>query len=383
MSTSSATEAGRPGLSCKRSFGSRFKQPLGNSSVFLSSRVQHFNLSPASSPSPPCKKLRPPIPGSSRNRRIVTCHIEAEADTVCTKSHRRTYNRRPRSRTDIIIPHDLWSCTQPSSLLPNTHVDHVHHMPIEFDIFSDAILSPRGSEDEQEKAQLVFNNRHHDPPKENIANKLYMRLHEHKNNKTSTGSTVKNKKIVHDGNSDPPGGSPPSPPPPGLPTPIASSRWMGLQRGVTWNANGLTVNDPGSKSDKIRALVKLMKNYDYAIATETHSTIAISSWYEQYLNTRGFQVYWCHQSSRNSGVAIIIKDAFLRNFAMARPTTIVSGHCIALKLTTTDRRGLDIFGCYFPAGSSALRKNSMDALQRNMNPKSHSIVAGDFNITPE
>ena len=150
-------------------------------------------------------------------------------------------------------------------------------------------------------------------------------------------------------------------------------------KGSTWNANGFVTLDPAAKTEKITAVIDMMRAHalDYIVVTETHSIPSRCDWYEQHLNLHGLQVFWSHKSTRSAGVAIIIKDDFLKHFVTRTWHHVEEGHVIVVRMTDNLGRGLDIFGCYFPADYASHRKATMDKVHNEMNAQSHTVILGD------
>ena len=169
--------------------------------------------------------------------------------------------------------------------------------------------------------------------------------------------------------------------PPGLAPPNATAPWCGDVAGFTWNANGLVTLDEKAKVGKAELVLALLQKKDFGVITDTHSIEERSLWYDQFFETHGFKIFWSHKVYRNGGVAIIVRRSFLAQFSCHHRFIVRQGQCIALRLRMANGKGLDIFGCYFPAAGAYLRRQLMDKLCENINSKAHNMVLGDFNFT--
>ena len=161
-------------------------------------------------------------------------------------------------------------------------------------------------------------------------------------------------------------------------------------RGACWNAQGLYHANAAKQRDKWARIKQLLNTHDFLLVSETHSTPGKAHAASAMLARQGLRAYWSHATTRRAGVAIIIKDLFLRQFTTAPPhhREIVPGEINELTLHGPQGH-LAIYSIYLPTGSVAkangplheLRSHHRTALAAAIPCPSTclSIIGGDFN----
>ncbi len=87
--------------------------------------------------------------------------------------------------------------------------------------------------------------------------------------------------------------------------------FTGNYRGCIWNAQGLLASQTSKQEAKIRRILQLLEQQDFAIISETHSTLGKSLAIDTRLKARGLSTFWSHGGHRRAGVAIVVRDSFL------------------------------------------------------------------------
>lgn len=136
--------------------------------------------------------------------------------------------------------------------------------------------------------------------------------------------------------------------------------------------NGKILN---GKTDRIM-------QHDITCLQETH---ALQGKTVAFRLPEGYCAVWANGSSRQGGVGIILKHAFLRLFDTVNPLDdleVVEGGRVATLHLHGPYGNLDICCAYLDATSSAARRRSLHKLGRVVKPKSTTltILAGDFNF---
>ena len=136
--------------------------------------------------------------------------------------------------------------------------------------------------------------------------------------------------------------------------------FYGNFQGSLWNAQGLFAAKPRKRDAKWRHLWAALGHRDFAIISETHSTIANANAIKSYLQSKGYTAWWSHLGHRRAGVGIIVKNEYLTKFSSFKPECqiIKEGEAAALRLK--GREGcLALSAVYMPTGSQATPENSL------------------------
>ena len=156
----------------------------------------------------------------------------------------------------------------------------------------------------------------------------------------------------------------------------------GVYKGVTWNSRGLLAYDLAQQHHKRTYLEQLITQHDFIALQETHSTPGAVGSIQLPDKTTAM---WSHCSRRQGGVALIIKEVFLRQFSAIRQADWVeplAGRVAALHLTGP-HGSISIAVAYFPSGhgQEGERQHARRCIRELMESKPHAlwIVMGDFN----
>ena len=175
-----------------------------------------------------------------------------------------------------------------------------------------------------------------------------------------------------------------------IPRPTQIARpYTGNYKGATWNAQGLLATDLRRQHRKRRYLSHIMQQHDFVAVQETHGTDGHAAAMQL---PDGCTPCWSHGSRQQGGVALLIKDSFLRHFQKVHQTDwveAVPGRLGILHLRGP-QGGMAIATAYFQSGhsseasghtSEASRREMRNVLRRAMAASPHVlwVVAGDFN----
>lgn len=150
--------------------------------------------------------------------------------------------------------------------------------------------------------------------------------------------------------------------------------------GVTWNANGLIMTNTHNRKNIIKDAIRLMIKHDWCVITDTHATDNTYLEAKHKAATRGYTSYWTHLSSRTGGVAIFIKDSFLKKFEDVKWDHVRKGRVGRLTLINDQNEKLCINGVYMPTGDDTEFNDTVEVMANHCNDKAHNIIIGDHNF---
>ena len=170
--------------------------------------------------------------------------------------------------------------------------------------------------------------------------------------------------------------------------------YAGNYRGVLWNAQALFSRKPSRQQLKVNKVLDLLRDQDFALVCETHSTKGKAQAEAHRFNQLGYTCFWSHGGHKRAGVGVIIKNTFLQQFDLAAPRwiQISPGEAAVLQLAGPNGQ-LDICSIYFPTGNQARGGNSLLQLRSALRMKiaqilrpaslALSLVGGDFNYVTD
>ena len=166
--------------------------------------------------------------------------------------------------------------------------------------------------------------------------------------------------------------------------------------GATWNSQALFARSPIRHFSKDRYVRRLLRDHDFVILTETHSSAGESlAWHAPPDTT----AWWSHGTNARAGVGLILRNSFLQRFHQpsCQWEEIVPGRAAVLRLRGPSG-SLDLWAVYFATGIAAElhpQDNAPPALVSTLRQRRHmrlriagaasppgrvlTVIAGDFN----
>ena len=109
--------------------------------------------------------------------------------------------------------------------------------------------------------------------------------------------------------------------------------FSGNFKGGSWNSQALLAAAPWIQQRKLRKAFALANSHDFYCYEETHS---IEGKVVAFDAPKGMVCFWAHGNTYNGGVAIFVKEAFLKNFNTVVPerdfVIIVPGRVVFLRI---------------------------------------------------
>ena len=177
----------------------------------------------------------------------------------------------------------------------------------------------------------------------------------------------------------------------------ADMAYTGSYRGAIWNAQGFLACKPTKYDKKLKKILSLLRNADFLMINETHSTQGKAAAMDTILTKYGLTARWSHGGSRRGGVAVIIKNTFLEKFRSNEPQwfDIEAGTAAIMRLQGKEGN-LDIAPIYLPTGNQgeteggrrsllSLRSEIRTKIARHIRSRhaALTILGGDFNYVTE
>lgn len=145
---------------------------------------------------------------------------------------------------------------------------------------------------------------------------------------------------------------------------------------VGWNTRSLYAYDNTETIDYVK---ELMRSHDVGVFVETRETPGRNTFLANAL-PQGLLVKTTCCSQYRGGVAIIVKDKFLEEFATVDWKVLEKGWLGRLELHGP-KGALHIYAVYLDPGSWKKRNQQMQKLVEVCDPNAHNLVLGDFNFT--
>jgi len=126
--------------------------------------------------------------------------------------------------------------------------------------------------------------------------------------------------------------------------------FAGAFEGFSWNSQALFASKASKQRKKTKHAIRLLRNRDFGIFQETHSTKGAAL---VKATPRGFRSFWAHGSRSQAGVGLVISLSFLQQFDPVKEEDweiIVPGRAAVLRLNGF-QGSLDIFAVYMTTGS--------------------------------
>ena len=156
----------------------------------------------------------------------------------------------------------------------------------------------------------------------------------------------------------------------------ARGPYSGDLDGVSWNCRSLWANENG---DTIKFIEQLLSVHDFVILHETRENAERLAFLKQTL-PKGISIFSSGISQAKGGIAILVKDEFLKRFTSHHWDKLEEGRIGRLRLH--GRQGqLHIYAVYLDPNSNQAQATLVNLLPAALQEDAHNLIGGDFNFT--